>query len=161
MSTITVVEADLHRPDHQEAVLQLVNNYARDPMGNSQDLPQDVYTRLIPGLQAHPTTLIFLAYRGDEAVGIAVCFRGFSTFAAKPLINIHDLAVNPDCRGQGIGRLLLQRVEHTAREFGCCKLTLEVQLNNTVAQGLYFGVGFIRATYDLEAGQVLFLQKLL
>ncbi len=159
MSTITVVEADLHRPDHQEAILRLVNNYARDPMGNSQDLPQDVCTRLIPGLQAHPTTLIFLAYRGDEAVGIAVCFRGFSTFAAKPLINIHDLAVNPDCRGQGIGRLLLQRVEHTARELGCCKLTLEVQLNNTVAQGLYFGVGFIRATYDPEAGQVLFLQK--
>ena len=161
MSTITVVEADLHRPDHQEAILQLVNNYARDPMGNSQDLPQDVCTRLIPGLQAHPTTLIFLAYRGDEAVGIAVCFRGFSTFAAKPLINIHDLAVNPGCRGQGIGRLLLQHVEHTARELGCCKLTLEVQLNNTVAQGLYFGVGFMRATYDPEAGQVLFLQKLL
>lgn len=159
MSTLTVVEADLHRPDHQEAVLRLVNNYARDPMGNSQDLPQDVCTRLIPGLQAHPTTLIFLAYRGDEAVGIAVCFRGFSTFAAKPLINIHDLAVNPDCRGQGIGRLLLRRVEHKARELGCCKLTLEVQLNNTVAQGLYFNVGFIRATYDPEAGQVLFLQK--
>ncbi len=159
MSTITIVEADLQRPDHQEAILRLVNNYARDPMGNGQDLPQDVCTRLIPGLQAHPTTLIFLAYRGDEAVGIAVCFRGFSTFAAKPLINIHDLAVNPDCRGQGIGRLLLQRVEHKARELGCCKLTLEVQLNNTVAQGLYFNVGFIRSTYDPEAGQVLFLQK--
>ena len=159
MSTITIVEADLHRPAHQEAVLRLVNNYARDPMGNGQDLPQNVRDRLIPGLQAHPTTLIFLAYRGDEAVGIAVCFRGFSTFAAKPLINIHDLAVNPDCRGQGIGRLLLQRVEHKAREFGCCKLTLEVQQNNTVAQKLYFGVGFLRATYDPEAGAVLFLQK--
>ena len=29
MSTISVVEADLQRPDHQEAVLRLVNNYAR------------------------------------------------------------------------------------------------------------------------------------
>ncbi len=96
-------------------------------MGNSQDLPQEVRNRLIPGLQAHPTTLIFLAYRGDEAVGIAVCFRGFSTFVAKPLLNIHDLAVNPDCRGQGIGHLLLDQVEHRAHELGCCKLTLEVQ----------------------------------
>ena len=159
MSPITVIQADLDRTDHQDAVLRLVNNYARDPMGNSQDLPQEVRNRLIPGLQAHSTTLIFLAYRGDEAVGIAVCFRGFSTFAAKPLLNIHDLAVNPDCRGQGIGHLLLDQVEHRARELGCCKLTLEVQQNNHVAQGLYHSVGFIRAAYDPEAGRVLFLQK--
>ena len=159
MSSITVVEADLNRMDHQEAVLQLINNYARDPMGNSEDLPQDVRERLIPALQDHPTTMIFLAYRGVEAVGIAVCFRGFSTFAAKPLLNIHDLAVNQDCRGQGIGRLLLQHVEQKSRELGYCKVTLEVQQNNTQAQGLYFSFGFVRATYDPEAGKVLFLQK--
>ena len=159
MASITIIEADLKRTEHQQAVLQLVNNYARDPMGNSQDLPQEVRDRLIPGLRAHPTTIIFLAYRGGEAVGIAVCFLGFSTFAAKPLINIHDLAVNPDCRGQGIGQRLLQQVEQKARELSCCKLTLEVQQNNEVAQGLYFGFGFIRAAYDPQAGQVLFLQK--
>ena len=159
MSSLTVIEADLNRSDHQQAVLQLVNNYARDPMGDNQDLPQEVQQRLIPGLQAHPTTMIFLAYRGDEAVGIAVCFLGFSTFAAQPLINIHDLAVNPDCRGQGIGRLLLQHVEQKARDLDCCRLTLEVQQNNTPAQGLYLSFGFVRAEYDPEAGQVLFLRK--
>ena len=37
----------------------------------------------------------------DKPVGLATTFEGFSTFAAKPLINIHDIAVLPDYRGRG------------------------------------------------------------
>jgi len=46
-----------------------------------------------------------------------VCFRGFSTFAAAPLINVHDLAVVPGFRGQGIGRRLLEAVEMYAEDW--------------------------------------------
>jgi len=108
--SVQILQADLDRPEHQQAVLELVNNYAMDPMGNGKPLPERVKNELIPGLRKHPATLIFLAYQKSRAVGIAVCFYGFSTFAAKPLINIHDLAVLPDCRGQGIGRILLEAV---------------------------------------------------
>lgn len=37
----------------------------------------------------------FLAYRGTGPIGPAPCFRGFPTFAARPLVNIHDLFVAP------------------------------------------------------------------
>ena len=47
----------------------------------------------------------------DNPVGAAVCFIGFSTFAAKPLINIHDFVVLPAARGKGVGRRLLEAVE--------------------------------------------------
>ena len=67
---------------------------------------------------------------------------GFSTFRAKPLINIHDIAVSPAARGQGIGRLLLTRIEQDARALGCCKVTLEVRSDNARAMGLYQAVGF-------------------
>jgi ribosomal protein S18 acetylase RimI-like enzyme len=159
MPEVTVIEADLNDAQHQSAVMHLINAYARDPMGDGGDLPSAVCDRLIPGLQQHPRSLVFLAFADATPVGIAVCFVGFSTFAARPLINIHDLAVVPDHRGRGIGRLLLERVEAKGRELRCCKLTLEVREDNHRAQRLYqrFGFGDMLS----EAGPVRnwFLQK--
>jgi ribosomal protein S18 acetylase RimI-like enzyme len=142
---LLIIEADLADPQHQEAVVAMVNAYARDPMGNGQDLPEAVRHALIPGLRQHPTALIFLAFDGEAPVGIAVCFLGFSTFAARPLLNIHDLAVIPEYRGRGVGRRLLEQVEAKGRELGCCKLTLEVREDNHTAQQLYWKVGFQHA----------------
>ena len=107
----------------------------------------------------HPTTLIFLAFDGDQPVGAAVCFIGFSTFAAKPLINIHDLVVLPTSRGKGIGRQLLEAVEAKARELGCCKLTLEVMDKNHQAVHMYQAAGFERYALQEEAGAAIFMSK--
>ncbi len=159
MPNIEIIEADLDRSEHRQHVLELINAYAEDPKGNGRPLDPQVRSNLIAGLKDHPTTLIFLAYRKRDAVGIAVCFIGFSTFAARPLINIHDLAVLPAQRGQGIGRRLLQAVEHKAQELGCCKVTLEVQENNQPARHLYENFGFERMVYEQEAGGVLCLAK--
>jgi ribosomal protein S18 acetylase RimI-like enzyme len=142
MSEVTVIEADLNQSQHQSAILQLINSYARDPMGDGQDLSPAVRDRLIAGLRQHPTTLVLLAFDAAIPVGVAVCFVGFSTFAARPLINIHDLAVIPGYRGRGIGRLLLKTVEAKGQELGCCKLTLEVREDNQRAQLLYQKFGF-------------------
>jgi ribosomal protein S18 acetylase RimI-like enzyme len=159
MREVMVIEADLNDPQHQMAILQLINAYARDPMGDGRDLPVDVRNRLIQGLRQHATTLVFLAFDGATPVGVAVCFVGFSTFAAQPLINIHDLAVMPDYRGLGIGRQLLERVEAKGRDLGCCKLTLEVREDNHRAQRLYQGFGFGDAPSELGTVRNWFLQK--
>jgi GNAT superfamily N-acetyltransferase len=159
MRKITIVEADLDRPEHQRAVLELTDAYARDSMGNGRPLSDEVRRALIPGLQKHPTTVIFLAYLGSHPIGIANCFIGFSTFAARPLINVSDLAVLSGHREKGIGRLLLEAVERKALELGCCKLTIEVQENNHRARHVYESVGFVQAVYVTEAGGALFLSK--
>jgi ribosomal protein S18 acetylase RimI-like enzyme len=75
-------------------------------------------------------------------VGVAVCIGGFSTFAGRPLINVHDLAVMPTHRGRGIGRRLLEAVAERARQTGCCKVTLEVRTSNADARRLYERLGF-------------------
>lgn len=159
MGALTVVEADLANPRHQGAVVDLVNAYARDPMGQGRDLAEDVRRDLIAGLRRHPAALILLAFDGDLPVGIAVCFIGFSTFAARPLINIHDLAVVPEYRGQGVGRALLEHVEARGRAMGCARLTLEVNADNLPAQALYTKFGFGDGTPDGRIGRVWFLQK--
>ncbi len=159
MQSVVITEANLEDPKHQEAVIAMVNAYAGDPMGDGRDLPVDVCGALIPGLRKHPTSLIFLAFDGEVPVGIAVCFVGFSTFAARPLVNVHDLAVIPEYRRQGVGRRLLERVEAKGQELGCCKLTLEVREDNPSAQRLYRKVGFGDAEYAGRVVPVRFLQR--
>lgn len=158
---VEIVEADLQCPEQQAATLELLDEYARDPMGNGAPLSAEVRRQLIPGLRAHPTTIVFLAFSDNVATGLAICFRGFSTFAAKPLINIHDLVVLSSYRGQGIGRRLLESVTEKGRKLGCCKLTLEVQENNQRARRLYKLAGFAQAMYQPEAGGALFMSKVL
>jgi GNAT superfamily N-acetyltransferase len=157
-STIAIVDAVLTRPEHQDAVRELLDAYASDPMGGAQPLDDDVRERLVPALREHPTTVILLALDGDRPVGIATCFRGFSTFAARPLLNLHDLSVIAEYRGQGVGRKLLAAVEDKARELGCVKVTLEVLEANPACK-LYDSAGYASPIYYKGSGQALFLTK--
>jgi ribosomal protein S18 acetylase RimI-like enzyme len=158
---LTIIEADLARPQDQTAVLELTRAFAQDRMGNGGDLSEIAHGTLIEGLRMHPTTLIFLALEGNRYVGIATCFLGFSTFAARRLINIHDLHVLAGFQRKGIARRLLQAVEAKARQLDCCKITLEVQENNGAALSLYESLGFAGGEYQAAAGGVLFRQKIL
>jgi len=157
-ATITIVDAELTCPEHEAAVLEMVEAYANDPSGGGQPLDDDVRARLIPGLRAHPTTVILLAFDGTRPVGIAACFRDFSTFSARPLLNLHDLAVIPEYRGRGVGRKLLTAVEEKARSLGCTKVTLEV-LEANPARKLYESMGYASPIYYKGSGQALFLTK--
>ena len=149
---LEVLEADLNNFKHAEAVRQLVDEYARLPIGQGTPLAARVLEQLVPGLKRHPGTLVFLAWLDRRAVGVTVCMTGFSTFTAKPMINIHDLAVTAGCRGRGVGRLLLKAVEAKARELDCGKVTLEVREDNALARQLYQRFGF----RDGESGPATF-----
>ena len=144
---VEILEADLTRPDH--------------PMGNASPLPGDVMERLIPGLQTHPTTVILLAWSGGDVVGIATCFRGFSTFYARPVLNIHDLAVLPQFRGRGVGRQLIEAVARKARQLGCFKVTLEVHEENVRAKAMYEAAGFAEGMAREPGHRWLFYSKML
>ena len=158
-SAVRVILADLHDGVHAADVLAMVDAYSQDPMGDGAPLSDAARERLIPGLRAFPTTRVFLAYDGAQAVGVAVCFLGFSTFAAKPLINLHDVAVVASHRGRGVGRALLGAVEAHARQMGYCKLTLEVLDRNQRALQTYVAAGFKRYALQDGAGEAIFLTK--
>ena len=137
-----ILEADFTNPAHCAGIVEVLNSYAADPVGGGTPLASEVRERLVPALRDHPTALVLLALVDDRPAGVAVCFFGLSTFQARPLLNIHDLAVMPENRGMGIGRALLAAVEDRAVKHGCCKLTLEVQDDNTRARALYESFGF-------------------
>ena len=159
---MVICDANYADPVHARGIVDLIDSYARDPMGGGQPLRADVRARLVPGLHAHPTSLVLLALADQDAVGVAVCFLGFSTFEARPLVNVHDLAVLPQHRGRGVGRALLAGVEQRARARGCCKITLEVLDENAPARQLYARFGFRDfAVGDLGSVPTRFLSKTL
>lgn len=152
-----ITAADFDDPAHGAAIVAVLDSYASDPVGGGEPLSDGVRAALVPGLARQPHALVLLAFEGATAVGIAVCFFGFSTFRAKPLLNVHDLAVVPARRGRGIGRALLAAAEERARAAGCCKLTLEVQDGNARARAVYERFGF---TDVAVAGSITrFLEK--
>ncbi len=155
----TVAQANLANPSDGKALLAVLDSYASDPIGGGIPLSDEVKARLIPELAKLPNALPLLAFDGDEPIGLANCFFGFSSFAARPLLNVHDLAVVPARRGQGIGRLLLAEAERHARERGCCRLTLEVQETNERARGLYRSFGFQDLEIGNDAMRTFFLSK--
>jgi ribosomal protein S18 acetylase RimI-like enzyme len=159
--TVEVIQADYSNAEHAAYIVSLLDAYARDPMGGGEPLSGPVKQNLVASLGKIPRAFSILAMVDEKAAGLINCFEGFSTFKCKPLVNIHDVTVHPEYRGQGISQKMLEKVEEIALSRGCCKLTLEVLSNNQVAKSAYSKFGFADYELDPEAGPALFWQKAL
>ncbi|MDR2626840.1 MAG: GNAT family N-acetyltransferase [Dysgonamonadaceae bacterium] len=129
----------------REALATLIDAYIRDDMGGGTPLSPTGKMHLIDGLSNHPSAIVLLAQTGGLYTGLLVAFENFSTFTARPMINIHDIIVLPEYRGKGIGRRLMEVVIRIAEEKKCSRLTLEVRKDNLPAQHLYQTLGFDEA----------------
>jgi ribosomal protein S18 acetylase RimI-like enzyme len=156
---IDIIDADLTLPQHAEAVVSLLNQYAMDLMGGKHALSEFTQKNLAAELAKRFSAHVILAFADGHPAGLMIGFEGFSTFACKPLINIHDVVVIEQYRGRGIAKRMLAHMEDIARRIGCCKLTLEVLEGNTVAQTLYRSCGYGGYALDPAMGNALFWQK--
>ncbi|MGV8894783.1 MAG: GNAT family N-acetyltransferase [Burkholderiaceae bacterium] len=156
---VEVVTANLALPKHADALIALMSDYSRDPMGGGNALPDHVKTNLAAELHKRATAHVILAFVDGAPAGLVVCFEGFSTFACKPLLNIHDVVVTQKHRKNGVCKRMLQQVEAIARQLGCCKLTLEVLEGNHPAQAAYSAFGFASYVLDPKMGKAVFWQK--
>jgi ribosomal protein S18 acetylase RimI-like enzyme len=156
---IEVIEANLSQLENAVALVRLMNEYALDPMGGSQQLPQYVQENLANELQQRHQIHVVLAKVDGVAAGLLICIEGFSTFACRPLLNIHDIVVSSSYRGQGLSKKLLLKAEEIAVKLGCCKITLEVLEGNSIAQSAYRSMGFTDYQLNPEHGRALFWQK--
>lgn len=138
---VEIIKADLDNPKHAADIVRIIDLFAKDPMGQDEPLEEDVRVDMIAEMKKIPTTMTYIAYLGEKALGIVTCFIGFSTFTASKTLKIHDVAVHPDARGMGVGTKLLNHVNEEAERMGCSKITLEVRTDNP-ARKLYEREGF-------------------
>lgn len=156
---VQIIQADYGDPKQREEIPKILNAYASDPMGGGVPLSDFAKANLVEKLSQHPNAFSILAYVDGEPAGLVNCLQGISTFACRPLINIHDVVVLEGFRGHGLSQRMLEKVEDIAQERDCCKITLEVLSNNTVAKNAYTKFGFAGYELDPTAGQALFWEK--
>ena len=159
---IRICRVDYADPLHARALVGLLDAYAHDPMGGGKGLSDYAKTHVVAGLASRPQAFSVLAFAQDQdqtPVGLVNCIEGFSTFAAKPLVNIHDVIVLSDWRGRGVAGAMLEAVIQIARDRGACKLTLEVLSGNQKALRAYAKLGFDAYQLDPQKGTAQFLQK--
>jgi GNAT superfamily N-acetyltransferase len=86
-----------------------------------------------------PKSPIFgrVAVRDAEVVGFANCVMHEGTWAKHPICYLEDLFVDPQARGAGIGRLLLQDLVDLGKRRGWEYLYWHTQAGNATARRLY------------------------
>lgn len=84
-----------------------------------------------------------IAREGDEAVGFALWFHNYSTFAGRPGLYLEDLYVRPAFRGRGHGEALLRHLARLAVERGCARFEWAVLDWNTPAIAFYRKLGAV------------------
>lgn len=87
---------------------------------------------------------VFVAEDSDRPVGFVQLFPSFDSVEAGAVWILHDLFVDPGCRGSGIGRALMDAAGGLARESGAVGLSLATAHDNDVAQALYESLGYRR-----------------
>ena len=92
---------------------------------------------------------VLAAEREGRVVGMCTVQTVISTAEGGPVGWVEDVAVAPDCAGQGIGRELLAQAEAWAAQHGLTRLQLLADRNNAPALGFYGHLGWSRT--DLVA----------
>jgi ribosomal protein S18 acetylase RimI-like enzyme len=117
------------------------------------------------GLVMAYSALTMKALEAPTALSLAraVGAAGFARFLwrASPLFSIREaeddeyfisnLAVAPECQGQGLGSAMLAQVEQRARAQGITRVSLTVDIENVRAFALYLRTGFkVTGTVKIE-----------
>lgn len=138
----TFLKIDLNKDEHCQQLLRLLDTYMQDEMGNGAPMPKEMAPKILDGLKNYVGYLGFFALADGQYAALANCNKNYSSFKAKPLINIHDFVVHPDFRGKGVGKYLLDSIAEYGKQNGYCRINLEVRNDNVKAQKLYKKAGF-------------------
>lgn len=87
-----------------------------------------------------------------KVVGIAHYSFTYSSWAKAPHLYLEDLFVNPEHRGNGIGKALILALDGPAKTRGSEKIYWETHKDNKVARSLYEGIAKLSefVTYSRE-----------
>jgi GNAT superfamily N-acetyltransferase len=93
------------------------------------------------GFGPNPFYFCLIAEHESQPAGFAFYFFNYSTWKGRPGLYLEDLFVQPEFRGLGIGRALLEKVAAVAVEKNCPRLQWEVLDWNTPAIEFYRAMG--------------------
>ena len=117
----------------------------------AQKYDQEQYEELLSDREK--PILVAVGTQG-EGLGYAMCQivhrQGIPVLVERSYLYVDDLCVDENCRGQGVGELLMQAVTDLARELGLDKIQLGVNEHNEGARRFYERLGYTTQARQLE-----------
>ena len=124
------LEIRTFRSGDRTAVIQLwENTFPDDPYWND---PDDIILRKI----ARQDDLFLVGLIREEVV--AATLAGYDGFRGW----IYHLAVDQNYQRQGIGLLMMKKVEETLLKMGCIKINLQIRSSNQDVINFYKSIGY-------------------
>lgn len=106
---------------------------------NSRQEIESRLTAVIPDR----TQAIWVAVRGDDDIIGWVHALRVIYLESKPFVEIGGLVVEQNLRGEGIGKSLMQTVEHWAKTIGLLEIRLRSNIIRTEAHMFYEKIGYV------------------
>jgi ribosomal protein S18 acetylase RimI-like enzyme len=128
----------LATPDDAAEVARLIAAF-RDWQGRDEPADRSIAAS-VRRLMADPNTEYLLG--GDPPAGVLQLRFRHSVWTGTDDAHLEDLFVDPEARGSGLGRELVEAALRRARERGCARIELDANEANEPALRLYRSVGF-------------------
>lgn len=144
--------ADLERIGRLGALL-VEEHHGYDPrrfLAASRGTPEG-YASFMSTQLEDPDAAVLVADDGGEVIGYAyAAVEGYDYMALRgPAGVLHDLIVDPEHRGRGVGQHLLEAALEFLRSRGAPRVVLSTAEQNEAAQRLFAGAGFRRTMIEM------------
>jgi GNAT superfamily N-acetyltransferase len=135
-----------------ERLLPLIGSYQR--FYEVEDVDEERNRAFFRRFLAPSEDGLLIGARAEgRLLGFACLYWHFSSTLAAETVLMNDLYVEPEARGKGVGRKLIEASREVARERGAAHLEWATAPDNHTAQRLYDSTGAKRSEwveYELE-----------
>jgi ribosomal protein S18 acetylase RimI-like enzyme len=134
------------REARREDVPAIVGLLADDPLGAAREAPGDVagYLCAFDAIAAQAGNRLFVAERAGTVVGcLQLTLIPGLTRRGATRAQIEGVRVGAECRGQGVGELLMNHAIDAARAAGCTLVQLTSDASRAGAHRFYERLGFV------------------
>lgn len=95
-------------------------------------------------------SIIFLAEKNGEAVGLVQMYPSFCSIDAVKIYILYDLYVSASARNLGVGALLMNKAAKYAKSQGAPRIDLMTAFSNKPGQHLYEKLGYTKVDEDFH-----------
>jgi GNAT superfamily N-acetyltransferase len=130
------------------AVLRL---YGQPELDNGAVLTQAAAEAIFTRMECYPDYRLYVAVSAGQIVGtFALLIMDNLGHMGAPSGLMEDVAVDPACQGQGIGREMVEHAIGLCRQKSCYKLALSANLKRGRAHAFYESLGLTRHGYSFR-----------
>lgn len=146
MSDVNIVRATVEDVDVLHPLVEAYRDFYKQA-------PNEKTLQYLSDRLSNDELIGWIASVEGKPVGFTIVYPTFSTVSLSQIWLLNDLFVTPEARGFKVATALMQTVEEAARVAGATRTFLRTANDNTAAQALYEGRGWVQDTvfrrYDL------------